>query len=70
MATDPKDQEWYSVAEQVSTEMDPAKLSILVSRLCAALDRRTNTQALVAARPDATASSTAGTASRVSSSQL
>jgi hypothetical protein len=29
-----------SIAEQVSLEMDPAKLSILVKRLCRALDDR------------------------------
>jgi hypothetical protein len=39
MAADPKDPEWYSIAQQASIETDSAKLSILVSRLCAALDR-------------------------------
>jgi hypothetical protein len=29
---------WYSIAEQASTEMDPAKLTILVNLLCGALD--------------------------------
>ena len=33
--TDPK---WYSIAEQASTEMDSAKLTILVEQLCTALD--------------------------------
>ena len=41
MATNPKDQEWYSIAEQLSKEMNPAKLGMLVLRLCAALDKRT-----------------------------
>ncbi len=41
MATNPKDQEWYSIAEQLSTEMNPAKLGGLVLRLCAALDKHT-----------------------------
>ena len=33
--TDPK---WYSIAEQASTEMDSAKLAILVDHLCTMLD--------------------------------
>jgi hypothetical protein len=44
MATNPKDQEWYSIAEQITREMDSAKLGILVLKLCAALDRRTKPQ--------------------------
>jgi hypothetical protein len=40
MAPNPKDQKWYSLAEQASTEMDHAKLLILVNQLCAALDER------------------------------
>ena len=40
MAPDPKDQKWYSLAEQLSTEMDPVKLALLVSQLCAAPDQR------------------------------
>jgi hypothetical protein len=45
MATNPKDQEWYSIAEQLSKEINPAKLGILVLRLCAALDKRTTPRA-------------------------
>jgi hypothetical protein len=40
MAPNPKDQKWYDLAEQLSTEMDPAKLMALVSQLCGALDER------------------------------
>jgi hypothetical protein len=40
MAPNPRDQEWRDIAEQVSTEMDPAKLTILVGKLCRALDER------------------------------
>jgi hypothetical protein len=29
---------WQSLAEQASVEMDGAKLSVLIERLCAALD--------------------------------
>jgi hypothetical protein len=32
------DIDWQSIAEQVSNELDPAKLSILVEKLCGALD--------------------------------
>ncbi len=38
MAPQSTDQEWRSIAEQVSKEMDSAKLTILVDRLCRALD--------------------------------
>jgi hypothetical protein len=41
MAPNPRDQEWYSIAEQASKEMDLMKLSVLVARLCSALDERT-----------------------------
>jgi len=34
------DQEWYSIAEQASKEMEPKKLSVLVEQLCTALDKR------------------------------
>jgi hypothetical protein len=51
-----KDQEWYSIAEQASKEMDPAKLTLLVSQLCAALDKCTGAQS-VKALSDAKASS-------------
>ena len=30
--------DWRSIAEQTSKEMDPAKLMILVERLCCALE--------------------------------
>jgi hypothetical protein len=32
------DQDWRSLAEQVAKEMDPAKLTILIAKLCLALD--------------------------------
>ena len=32
--------DWRSLAEQASNEMDPSKLSALVSQLCRALDDR------------------------------
>ncbi len=38
MAPQPRDQEWRLIAEQVSKEMDSAKLMILIERLCGALD--------------------------------
>jgi hypothetical protein len=38
MAPQITDQKWYSIAEQASTEMDSAKLTILVDQLCSALD--------------------------------
>ena len=31
-------EDWRSVAQQTSNEMDPAKLMILVAKLCSALD--------------------------------
>ena len=40
MALHPEDQEWRDIARQVSIEMDPAKLTILVGKLCRALDER------------------------------
>jgi hypothetical protein len=40
MALYPEDQEWRDIAKQVSIEMDPAKLTILVGELCRALDER------------------------------
>ena len=39
MAPNSTDQDWRCVAEQTSKEMDPAKLSALVARLCRLLDR-------------------------------
>ena len=35
-----QDRNWISIAEQASVETDPAKLAILVKRLCCALDDR------------------------------
>ena len=32
------DRDWQSIAEQASKELDSAKLSILVEKLCCALD--------------------------------
>jgi hypothetical protein len=46
MAPDPKDQQWYSIAEQASLETDSAKLLTLVDQLCAALDERTKSYAM------------------------
>jgi len=40
MTTHSEDRDWISIAEQVSLEMDSAKLAILVDRLCSALDER------------------------------
>ena len=40
MVPDPKDRQWYSIAEQASKETDSAKLTILVAQLCSALDER------------------------------
>jgi hypothetical protein len=38
MGPQARDQQWRAIAEQVSKEMDSAKLTILVDRLCRALD--------------------------------
>jgi len=40
MITPREDSNWVSIAEQLITEMDEAKLAILVKRLCCALDAR------------------------------
>ena len=40
MVKHPQDRDWISIAEQISVEMDPVKLSILVEQLCCALDGR------------------------------
>ena len=40
MITSREDSNWVSIAEQLSTEMDEAKLAILVKRLCCTLDAR------------------------------
>jgi hypothetical protein len=36
----PRDQQWYSLAEQVSKETDSEKLAKLVVQLCNALDEQ------------------------------
>jgi hypothetical protein len=46
MITHSQDVDWVSIAEQVSVEMDSAKLAILVKRLCHALDARHGPPAL------------------------
>jgi hypothetical protein len=38
MAQHREDGDWRFIAEQVSKEMDPAKLTMLVAKLCRALD--------------------------------
>jgi hypothetical protein len=38
MAQHPENGDWLPIAEQVSKEMDPAKLMILIEKLCCALD--------------------------------
>jgi hypothetical protein len=38
MTPHPGDGDWLSIAEQASREMDPAKLTILVEKLCRALE--------------------------------
>jgi hypothetical protein len=38
MARHLEDGDWLSIAEQTSKEMDPAKLTILVEKLCHALE--------------------------------
>jgi hypothetical protein len=40
MITSREDSNWVSIAEQLSIEMDEAKLAILIKRLCHALDAR------------------------------
>jgi len=40
MITSREDRNWASIAEQLSVEVDEAKLAILVKRLCCALDAR------------------------------
>ena len=40
MITSREDSNWVSIAEQLSIEMDEAKLAILVKQLCCALDAR------------------------------
>jgi hypothetical protein len=40
MAPNPTNQDWRFIAQQASTEQDPAKLASLVTELCRALDER------------------------------
>jgi hypothetical protein len=42
MTTNSEDTEWKSIAEQVTEEMDSARLMVLVGQLCSALDNRKN----------------------------
>jgi hypothetical protein len=39
MAPDAEPRDWKSLAEQASTEMDGAKLKVLVEQICALLDK-------------------------------
>jgi|CZKR01.1.fsa_nt_gi hypothetical protein len=43
MAPNLTNQDWRSLAEQASTEMDSAKLTSLVAELCRSLDERQQT---------------------------
>jgi len=40
MTTHSPHRDWLSIAAEISIENDPAKLSILIDRLCCALDER------------------------------
>jgi hypothetical protein len=40
MAPNRGNEDWRSIAEETSKEMDPARLTILVGKLCRALDER------------------------------
>lgn len=40
MTTHSENEDWVSIAEQASNEMNPAKLMTLVQQLCSALDNR------------------------------
>jgi hypothetical protein len=40
MAPHSTEQDWRCIAQEASTETDPAKLMTLITRLCDALDRR------------------------------
>jgi hypothetical protein len=44
MAPHSTDRDWHCIAEQVSNEMDPAKLTLLIDQLCRALDRNRERQ--------------------------
>ena len=46
MAQNLTNQDWRSLAEQASTEMDPVKLTSLVGKLCSSLDERKKTPQL------------------------
>ena len=43
MADNLINQEWRSIAQEASTEQDPAKLASLVAELCRSLDERQKT---------------------------
>ena len=52
MAPNLRDGDWRSIAEQTSKEMDPAKLMVLVGKLCRALEAtRKETSQLAATSP-------------------
>ena len=50
MAENLTNQEWRSIAEQASTEQDPAKLTSLVAELCRSLDERQKNASVSAQR--------------------
>jgi hypothetical protein len=43
MAENLTNQDWRSIAQEASTEQDPAKLTSLVTELCRSLDERQQT---------------------------
>jgi hypothetical protein len=45
MAPNRGNEDWCSIAEETSKEMDPAKLMILIGKLCRALDKRNERKA-------------------------
>lgn len=51
MASRLGDGDWRSIAEQISKETDPAKLTILVEKLCCALDGERRAKFQSAAAP-------------------
>jgi len=46
MAPNPRDQEWYAIAERTCKERDPEKLMSLIAQLCTALDERRKPRAI------------------------
>jgi hypothetical protein len=51
MTTRSENEDWMSIAEQASKEMNPAKLMTLVEQLCGALDKR-NKRRLALEQPE------------------